>query len=207
MTARPREDVAAMLRAGATYRQIIARLGVRQATIAATRKAYSIPLPPGRTGRHRDTPGAADVDAAIATMLRAGATYTEVREQLHVSAQRISGVRLEQKIPVPAGRCPGHNGPRTPEQTLAQYSRPAADGHTTWTGPTDGAGKPTIWNRHKALSGWRIAFLAHHGREPDGRVTVACDHPRCINGAHLTDRRLREANRRADKAFEQIFDP
>ncbi|MDX3830697.1 hypothetical protein PV730_45000, partial [Streptomyces scabiei] len=95
-----REDVADMLRAGATYRQIIARLGVRQATIAATRKAYRIPLPAGRTGRHRDTPGAADVDAAIAAMLRAGATYTEVREQLHVSAQRISGVRLEQKIPV-----------------------------------------------------------------------------------------------------------
>ncbi|CBG73480.1 hypothetical protein SCAB_64771 [Streptomyces scabiei 87.22] len=200
-----REDVADMLRAGATYRQIIARLGVRQATIAATRKAYRIPLPAGRTGRHRDTPGAADVDAAIAAMLRAGATYTEVREQLHVSAQRISGVRLEQKIPVPAGRCPGHNGPRTPEQTLAQYSRPAADGHTTWTGPTDGAGKPTIWTRHQALSGWRVAFLAHHGREPDGRVQVACDQPRCIAGPHLTDRRIRQANQRADTAFEQIF--
>ncbi|WP_060879974.1 helix-turn-helix domain-containing protein [Streptomyces scabiei] len=207
MKPRPREDVAAMLRAGATYRQIIARLGVRQATIAATRKAYNIPLPAGRTGRHRDSPGAADVDAAIATMLRAGATYTQVREQLHVSAQRISGVRLEQKIPVPAGRCPGHNGPRAPEQTLAQYSQPAEDGHVIWTGPTDGAGKPTIWTRHQALSGWRVAFLAHHGREPDGRVQVACDLPRCIAGAHLTDHRLREANRRADKAFERIFGP
>ncbi|MFD9107162.1 hypothetical protein [Streptomyces bottropensis] len=203
---KPREDVAAMLRAGATYRLIHARLGVGQATIAATRRALNIPLPPGRAGR-RPGPEAAEVDAAIAAMLRAGATYNDIREQLHVSAQRVSGVRLQHKIPVPPGRCPGHNGPRTPEQTLAQYSRPATDGHTIWTGPTDGGGKPTIWTRSKALSGWRVAFRAHHGREPDGRVRVACDEPRCVNGAHLTDRRIREANQRADKAFEQIFGP
>ncbi|MEH0564673.1 hypothetical protein [Streptomyces scabiei] len=43
---RVREDVAVMLRAGATYQQIHTELGVGQATIAATRKAYKIPLPP-----------------------------------------------------------------------------------------------------------------------------------------------------------------
>lgn len=202
-----REDVAAMLRAGATYRQIHDRLGVGQATIAATRKAHSIPLPPGRTGHSRRGSDAAEVEARIAAMLRAGATYDTIRDELHVGTLTIAAVRRQHGIPTPSDRRRGNTAARAPEQTLAHHSRPAPDGHTHWAGPIDASGKPILWNRHKALNGWRVAFRVHHGREPVGRVTVACDDPRCIAGAHLADRTIREANRRADTAFEQIFGP
>ncbi|MCZ0996375.1 Trp family transcriptional regulator [Streptomyces noursei] len=201
---KPREDIAAMLRDGATYRQIIAQLGVGQATIAATRKALSIPCPrPHRTQppqhrrrrrRHRH---------------RHHAPRRRHLQRNPPPAPRQRPAHLQHPPPAqhPRTRRPLPRPPRTPhpEQTLAHYSQPAPDGHTTWTGPTDSAGKPTIWNRHKALSAWRIAFHLHHGREPEGRVTVACDQPHCITGAHLTDRRIRQANHRADQAFEQIF--
>jgi uncharacterized protein YerC len=198
--------IAAMLTAGATYRQITAQLGVGQATIAKIRNTLGIPVPPGRGGRCASRRGdAAQTDARIADMLRAGATYADIRSELHVSALRISGIRQSHNIPLPPGRTPGPTGVRTPEQTLAHYSRPTTDGHTHWTGPTDGAGKPMVWHRHKGISAWRVAFRVHHNREPNGHVRSACDDPECIAGAHLTDSRLREANRRADQAFERIF--
>ncbi|WP_208630315.1 hypothetical protein, partial [Amycolatopsis kentuckyensis] len=78
-------------------------------------------------------------------------------------------------------------------------------GHTHWTGPIDAVGKPILWNRHRALNGRHIAFRLHHGRDPEGRVTVACDEPRCIAGAHLADSTIRAAHHRADKVFERIF--
>lgn len=202
---KPRADVAALLRAGATYRQIHAALGVGQATIAATRKAYNIPLPPGRSGNSRRGTQAAQIEARIAQMLRDGATYAAIRTELHVSALRISTIRRKHQIPLPPGRHPGLTSARTPEQTLAHYSQPTTDGHTHWTGPADASGKPIIWTRHKALNGRRIAFHLHHRREPEGRVTVACQDPHCITGAHLTDRRIRQANHRADQAYERLF--
>ncbi|MEH0564672.1 hypothetical protein [Streptomyces scabiei] len=117
----------------------------------------------------------------------------------------IARVRRNHKIPKPPGRPCGPTSTRTPEQTLAHYSQPAPDGHTHWTGPTDAVGKPILWYRSKALNGRNVAFLAHHHRDPAGRVTVTCDEPRCIAGAHLADSAIRAAHRRADTAFEQIF--
>jgi uncharacterized protein YerC len=199
------EQIAAMLRAGATYRAIRAELGVGQATIAKTRAALGIPTPPGRTRRRK---GAADADARIAAMLRAGATYRAIRAELGVCGQRITRVRVSERIPLPDAR-PGRRpyGVRTPEQTLAHYSQPTPDGHTHWTGPTDGT-KPKLWHGPNALNPLRVAFRLHHGREPQGHVRPGangCDDPACITGAHLTDRTIREANQRADKAFERIF--
>ncbi|WP_208630316.1 hypothetical protein, partial [Amycolatopsis kentuckyensis] len=123
---RVREDVAAMLRAGATYRQVHTELGVGQATIAATRKAYGIPLPPGRRGHSRRGAQAAQVEARVAELLRAGATYATIRAELHVSALMIARVRREHEIPAAPGRRAGRADPRDPEQTLAHHSQPAA---------------------------------------------------------------------------------
>ncbi|MDX2551347.1 hypothetical protein [Streptomyces stelliscabiei] len=203
---RVRDDVAALLRAGATYNQVHTELGVGQATIAATRKAYNIPLPVGRRGHSRRGTEAAQVEARIAAMLRVGATYATIRTELHVSTTLIARVRRNHKIPTPSGR-PSGRAVRTPEQTLAAYSRPAADGHTLWTGPLGRVGRPVIWMRNKAHNARAVAFRKHHGRDPVGRVTVACDEPRCIAGPHLADSTIRAAHRRADTVFEQIFGP
>ena len=196
------EQIAAMLREGATYAAIRERLGVGHATIAKTRTPLGIPTPPGRAGRRT---GSADTDARIAAMLRDGATYAAIREQLGVCSQRITGIRVRESIPLPDNR-PGRRpyGVRTPEQALAHYSQPAPDGHTHWTGPTDGS-KPKLWHGPRALNPLRVAFRLHHGREPQGHVRPGCTDPQCIAGGHLTDRTIREANQRADLAFERIF--
>lgn len=235
-----REDVAAMLRAGATHRQITAATGAQPKTIAATRKALGIPVPPGRGGTRRD-----DVRDDVAVMLRAGATARQISRALHVSQRIVSEVRRDRGIPLPPGRSAGrapdptlhdriatlleggakydevreetgagtatialvrkqrriplppgrhnHSGEpaRTPAQALTHYSRPAPDGHTDWTGPVQGNDTPIIWSagRHNAL---RLAFRLHTGRDPEGRVMRSCNHYGCIAGAHLTDRTIRE---------------
>ncbi|QFR00738.1 hypothetical protein F9278_36295 [Streptomyces phaeolivaceus] len=251
---KPREDVAAMLRAGATQRQITAALGVQPRIIAATRQALGIPVPPGRGGRRRDA-----VRDQVADMLRTGATARQIRAALGVSTRIVTEVRKDRGIPIPAGRGGGrspdpalhdriaqllhaghtydeiqaqtggtstatiaavrkerriplppgrhnHTGQpaRTPEQALHHHSRPAPDDHTDWTGPTQGHSLPVLWSagRHNAL---HIAFRLHHGRQPTGYVRRTCTHPGCITGAHLNDRRIRQANNRADQAYEQIF--
>ena len=195
-----RDQVADMLRAGATYRDIEAKLKVSSSTITGARREYDIPMPPGR-GTNKRIP---ETDTQIADMLRNGATSRDVAARLRVSPSRIADVRRTHNIPIPDT----HSGPytvRTPAQTLAHYSVPAADGHTHWKGP--GGNRPQIWHHSRSLSGLRVAFQAHHGREPVGRVTRGCHDPACITGAHLTDHTIRQANHRADQAFEHIFGP
>jgi uncharacterized protein YerC len=250
-----RADVAAMLREGATYRQINAALGAHPKEIRATRKALGIPVPEGRGGRKRTA-----VRDQVAAMLHEGATAQQIGEQLHVSTRIVTEVRQDRGIPLPPGRGGGHapdtalrdriaalltdgatydqiqaqtgagtttiarvrkdrsipltrgrpgntayTPARTPEQALAHYSRPTPHGgHTDWTGPTQGRHLPVIWSagRHNA---YHLAFRAHHGRDPVGRVNRSCDHPGCITGAHLTDHTIRQAHHHADQAYDAIF--
>lgn len=49
------------------------------------------------------------------------------------------------------------------------------------------------------------SFRLHHGREPIGNATVGCEVPGCVAGQCIEDQPIRDANRRADKAFEAIF--
>ena len=207
MTAPVREDIAALLRAGVPYSKIRTQLHVSNDTIITTRKA--IGMAPGGTtfpdGRPKtDDERRADITrrhTRAATMLRAGASYREIRAELGISPGTISNIRRTLDIPSPRTPRPV----RTPAEALALYSTPHADGHTHWTGPRTGGGNPQLWADGRSYSPLRIAFHLHHGREPQGRVRTDCDDPKCITGAHLADRRLREANHRADTAFEQIF--
>ncbi|MFJ1664829.1 Trp family transcriptional regulator [Streptomyces bottropensis] len=192
--------VARMLRAGATYRQINEQLGASPATVIRIRRELQIPVPDGRPGSHnrRD-----DIHDQVAGMLRAGATYSQIRNTLRVSSRVIAAARRTHSIKL----APGRQRDRTPADTLALYSAPTGDGHTHWTGPWAGR-KPQLWHTGRAHSALRIAFRLHHGREPQGRVTrgnQGCEDPQCITGAHLADDRIRAARHRADQAFEQIF--
>lgn len=193
-----RDQIATMLRTGATYHDIKTQLGVSSSTIAGVRRDHDIPLPPGRGNRP-----APDTDTQIAELLRDGATYTQITTKLRVSVRRIATVRHTHDIPVPHTHAGPHTT-RTPEQTLALYSTPATNGHTHWTGPHS-RGRPQIWHHSHVTSGLRIAFRQTHGREPQGRVMRGCDDPHCITGTHLTDHTIRQANKRADTAYEHIF--
>ncbi len=202
-----REDIAALLRAGVPYSTIRTQLGVGNSTIIRVRNA--IGMPPGRPGtpqtdeqRHAAT---LKRHPKAAAMLRNGATYTQVHDTLGLSRPTIRSIRVALNIPVPANATPA----RTPADAFALYARPHTDGHTHWTGPHTGT-TPQLWADGRVYSALRIAFRLHHDREPDGPIRRGgnnCDDPHCINGAHLTDRRIREANHRADQAFEQIFGP
>ncbi|MEU3256139.1 hypothetical protein [Streptomyces sp. NPDC006997] len=203
MTA-PREDVAAMLRDGATHAQIIKALRVSNHTIILTRRALNIPYPPGRAKRTRAELAALE-DQAV-TMLRAGATYQEIHTTLKLGLNHISDLRKQHKIPVP--RRDRHAPLRlTIDEQFARYAIPTATGeHLLWTGPHSGRGLDLIASGRK-YNVRHVAFTAHHGRDPEGRVFRTCDLPDCIAGAHHTDHRIRAAHQRADAAYHLIFGP
>ncbi|WP_030672236.1 hypothetical protein [Streptomyces sp. NRRL B-1347] len=68
----------------------------------------------------------------------------------------------------------------------------AVGDHLQWSGRTTRDGTPVFSNLETA---YRVAFRLEHGQEPQGLVRVACTFPRCVRGAHLTDRVMREARR------------
>ncbi|NUS29791.1 MAG: hypothetical protein HOV92_37010 [Streptomyces sp.] len=143
------------------------------------------------------------VRADIAAMLRAGATYRQIIAATGANPTAISHVRKALRIPLPEGRR-HFQGPRSVAETLAHYTQPQADGHAHWTGPFNGT-RPTLWHHDRQYQARRIAFITHHGREPQGPVQVGCTDLRCIAGAHLTDHPIRQAHARADQAFDAIF--
>lgn len=67
-------------------------------------------------------------------------------------------------------------------------------GHRRWRGRTTADGAPMAG---RTESVYRIAFRLHHGRQPEGQVrhTADCRLKHCVEGAHLTDRIIREAAR------------
>ncbi|WP_086746088.1 hypothetical protein [Streptomyces scabiei] len=197
-----RQDIAELLRAGATYHQISDRLQVSVSVVRRTRLALGIPVPPERAKRSRAELAA--IDAQAVAMLRAGATYAQIHRRLRLGLNRISHLRRQHDIPVPhRDRQP----PRrfTIDEAFTRYALPTPDGgHLIWTGPRSGRGYDLIASgrTHNARA---VAFRKHHGRDPKGQTRRTCDQTDCIAGAHLTDRSIRAAHHRADKVFERIF--
>lgn len=138
----------------------------------------------------------------IALMLRAGHTQVHIARTLRVAPLTVQRAREALGLPAPK---PGPRSPASFDEVFRAYAVPAEDGHVRWTGTVSSSNVPAAWMSNKFRSAYRIAFELHHGREPDGRVRAECGMPICVAGAHLTDRRLREANRRADNAFALIF--
>ena len=214
------DQIAAMLRDGATYRQIKQTLRVSASSIAAARKAYNIP--PRVTPLHALAPD--EQRAAVETrhprmvaMLRDGATVRQILDEIGGSGDTISSVRAILGLPSPRkGRAP-----RTLTEALTRYLKPHGDGHAHWTGPTseaDGTGAPRLWAGGRRYNPRRESFTAHHRREPDGQLTTTCTEPACIAGAHLADRPMRaarhkaqqderRAERRLDAQLHAIFGP
>jgi len=199
-----RADVATMLRAGATHAQIKQQLHVSNNTIVHTRRTLRIPYPPGRAKRTRAELNALETEAIA--MLRAGATYKQIRSKLGLGLNDISRLRKQHNIPVP-DRDRGATTRLSVDEAFTLYTRPTTNGdHLLWTGPRSGRGVDLIASgrKHNARA---IAFTKHHGRDPEGRLWRTCTEHACIAGAHHTDYRIRQAHARADQAFNAIFGP
>jgi hypothetical protein len=138
----------------------------------------------------------------IASMLHAGHSQAHIVRTLHVAPRTVQLHRLTLGLP------PAKPGPRAPASFEAAYQAlavPAEGGHARWTGPVSSKGVAVVWIRSTARSAARIAFQLRHGREPVGNVKSTCEMEQCVAGSHLEDRPMREANRRADRAFNAIF--
>ncbi|WP_435218360.1 WhiB family transcriptional regulator [Streptomyces sp. bgisy034] len=184
----PREDVAEMLRAGATQRQITEKLDVSTTVIAATRKAYAIPYQKGPGFRY--TPEQrAEKDRRVAEMLRAGASYSEITAETGVGAPTISTIRKREGLPTAKGR----NGQpaRSKAEAIAANVEPYGEGHARWTGPMTGR-MPQLSAEGDRFNARHEVFAAHHGRRPVGYVRTSCAEDGCIAGAHLVDDTLRD---------------
>jgi uncharacterized protein YerC len=205
VTINARDDIAELLRAGRSYRQIKRELHVSHATIAATRKAHNIPLtpPPPPPAAPREQQAAIERRyPRVAAMLRAGATVHQIQTATRVSPPTIAKVRRTLGIPLNRHTSTA----RTIADAIATYTQPYGDGHARWTGPHSGT-QPQLWANGTVYTGRREIFRTHHGRDPEGPVRTSCTEPGCTAGVHLTDRLIREAHQRADTAYTAIFGP
>ncbi|MEU9400589.1 hypothetical protein [Streptomyces sp. NPDC048242] len=188
----PREDVAALLRAGATYQQIRDQLRVSTNVIAATRRAYSIPTAKGYG--YRPTPEKrGENERQALCLLLAGATIKEVAARVGISGPTIVKLRRDAGLPPSGNR--GKPPTRTVRQTLALYCEPYGDGHVRWTGPRAGRGL-LLMAQGRRRNARRVLFARHHGRRPSGYVMPTCGEPDCTAGAHLADAVMRAAGAR-----------
>lgn len=110
------QQIAAMLRDGATYAQIMSKLRASTTTIRRVRQTHDIPVPPGRAGARpiTDEQRAASAEQRhpqAAAMLRAGHTHRDIAEACGIGTGTVSDIRRALNIPIPPGR-PGPKGPR-----------------------------------------------------------------------------------------------
>ncbi|PWG08761.1 hypothetical protein DF268_35920 [Streptomyces sp. V2] len=200
------EEIADLLRAGVTVREIKNRLHVGGTSITKARRTHQIPYAPAPALRDRPEAEQRTTIIArhpgIADLLLEGATTAQVRARIRASNSTIVAVRHALGLATRRrGRTPG-----TVAQALARYTQDQPDGHTHWTGPRCD-GQPQLWAQGRYHSVRRVLFAAHHGRAPDGWLRVTCDQPACIAGAHLSDRRIREAEQHLTTLYTSIFGP
>ncbi|MFM9590788.1 hypothetical protein ACKI16_29800 [Streptomyces scabiei] len=87
-------------------------------------------------------------------------------------------------MPQPPGRY------RSVEQlVMLGSSELTPNGHRRWTGRVTRDGVPILSNSTTVA---RAVFRMLHGRAPEGQVQVDCTMAHCVEGAHLTDRRMRQ---------------
>lgn len=134
------------------------------------------------------------IRADIAAMLHAGHTQANIVRTLHVSTLTV------QKTREAIGRPSPHCQPIA--EMFAARTAPVNGGHVRWSGYVNGTGTPMLSRHGREVSAYRVAFEAHYGRSPVGLPKPGCGFPRCVAGAHLEDRPMREKNR---EVFAAIF--
>lgn len=185
----PREDVAALLRGGATQAQIMKHLKVSQRVITATREAYDIPRPTGAGFRYSPERRAENERRTI-ELLRGGATYQQITDEVGISAPTILAICRKAGLPTPDNN--GGQPARTKAEALALHLEAYGDGHARWNGPMTGR-LPQLYAEKTRFNARHVVFEQHHGRPPVGRLRSDCGVTACMAGAHLTDHVLRTA--------------
>lgn len=204
------DEIAAMLTAGATMRQVVAALHVSHTSVTKVRHARGIPLVSRALADRPPGEQRATVEARhprITAMLRAGATHAQIQDETGCARETIVRVRTALGLPTPP---PAARPPATVAEALARYVQPYGEDHARWTGPTSrkrGQGQPQLWAEGGRGSARRAIFRAHHGRDPDGHVLTTCTEPRCIAGPHLADRIHRQGEPHLDAQYAAIFGP
>lgn len=137
----------------------------------------------------------------IEAMLREGVPQMHIARQLRVAPARVQRTRKALGLPVPRPGPLERYG--SLEEAFRANTTPVDGGHLRWASPR--RGNPYVYFRQRRLTATRVSFELHHGRAPVGSVFPTCGMSGCLAGGHLADRSVREANRRADKAFAAIF--
>lgn len=134
----------------------------------------------------------------VEDLLRQDVPAVRIAQQLQVSGHTVRKVRAAIGLPSPG---PGKRiGYPTPDAAFVAQTKQLEDGHQIWAG----TGKYVCF-RQERIAPSTIAFRLHNGRPPVGPVRINCGLKGCVAGGHLEDRQIRDANRRADTAFEVIF--
>ncbi|MEU0207401.1 hypothetical protein [Streptomyces canus] len=140
----------------------------------------------------------------IAALLREGLPNIRVARQVGVAPATVQ--RIRDDLGLPAARPGRRNTYASLEEAFRANTQRTDDGHLRWTGYTHPkTGSQYVCFRQERLTAAKVAFTLHLGREPEGRVWPGCGMNGCVEGAHLADRLMRQANERADKAFAVIF--
>lgn len=128
-----------------------------------------------------------DEDRRQALWDRADALFTtdmsdrEISDHLGIPRTTINKRRLAAGLPARAKRL-------TPQDVLADRTRPIEDGHVEWTARS---GQVVLHGRSYTRA--QLAFLAAHSRAPKGHVKVTCGRLGCVAAAHLADQAMRNS--------------
>jgi len=141
------------------------------------------------------------IRADVAELLRAGLSNAAIARQLRMDTRPIAAARHALRLPnVKPGRRPAG----APIDLFWQHVERLDDGHLRWTGYRND-GIPALTTRGRVCSARRVAFRACRDRDPVGYVLPGCGLDECVAPEHLTDRRMREQQARADALYTQIF--
>ncbi|MFJ6561997.1 hypothetical protein ACIQMV_19475 [Streptomyces sp. NPDC091412] len=139
----------------------------------------------------------------IAAALGAGRlSDLELAGQLGCKPCVVARVRHELGQPAfPAPECPAptRSARMAAEECFEENAVVIAGGHVTWRGRTTIHGVPIV---DPFVTAARVAFRAHHGREPEGQVRTTCEVKHCLAGGHLADRVMRELARGDRRALD-----
>lgn len=137
------------------------------------------------------------IRADVVDMLRANHSQAHIMRTLNVCYATVKAARDAIGMPDPgAGRRP----PQDPAAAFAARTEPVDGGHMRWTGTRATGGGTIMGLNGQYISGARVGFTLHHGRDPIGRVTAGCDYPGCVAPDHLTDQVMREERHAAEES-------
>lgn len=140
----------------------------------------------------------------IEALIREGHSNAAIAKRLHVATRTVRAARTALDLP-PSQHGYAHG--LSLEETWRARTRPVGGGHLEWAGQRNSHGVPVLNWHGKRHSAYRIAYRIRTGREPDGIVRPACDHPGCVAPRCMDDTRDRQTVRNAMRLLHGMPPP